>query len=86
MQYFLTKSAPGLLAIVTVAGLGYFVLKPPTATAVRPAAPEIISHTAKCSICRVPLYARGAEPSKLGHDFRVSADAAQATHQGTIRK
>ena len=86
MRNFLTKSAQSLLVIVTVAGLGYFVLMPPTATAARPAAVEIASHSADCSFCRLPLYGRGGMASKLGPDSRASADAAEATHQGTIRK
>jgi hypothetical protein len=86
MQNFLTKSAPGLLAIVTVAGLGYFVPTAPTATAARPAAAEIEYHGADCLVCRLTLNGRGAQASKLGPDSSASADAAEATHQGTIRK
>jgi hypothetical protein len=86
MQNFLTKSAPSLLAIVTAAGLGYFVLKAPTAAAEMPAAAEIRSHGANCLVCCLPLHGRGAQASKLGPDSSASANAAEATHQGTIRK
>jgi hypothetical protein len=84
MQNFPKKSALGLLTIVMVAGLGYLVLMPLTATAARPAADEIASHSAGCPVCRLPLYGRAGVASKLGHDPRASADAAEATHEGTI--
>jgi hypothetical protein len=84
MQNFLTKSAPGLLAIVTVAGLGYFVLTPPSAPAARAAAIEITSHSAACSACRLPLYGRDGVASKLGPDSHASGHVVEATHQGTI--
>jgi hypothetical protein len=86
MQNFLTKSSPGLLAIVTVTGLGYFVLMPPIAPPARAAAPEIASHSAQCSVCRLPLFGRSGEPSILGSDPYDSEDAAKAAHLGTIGK
>jgi hypothetical protein len=83
MQNFLTKSSPGLLAIVTVTGLGYFVLMPPIAPPARAAAAEIASHSDKCSVCRLPLFGRSGEPSIFGSD---SEDSTKAAHLGTIRK
>jgi len=84
MQNFLTKSGPGLVAILTVAGFGYFVLTPPSAPAARAAAIEIASHRAQCSACRLPLYGRDGVASKLGPDSLASGQVAEATHQGTI--
>jgi hypothetical protein len=66
MQNFLKKSGPGLLAILTVAGLGYFVLMPPTAPPARAAAIEIRSHSAECAACQLPVYGRAGVASKLG--------------------
>jgi hypothetical protein len=86
MQSFLKNSALGLLLIVAMAGLGYFVLTPPAATAALPAAEEIASHSADCPICRLPLYGRGGTPSKWGRDAHTSVDAADATPEGTIRR
>jgi hypothetical protein len=83
MQNFLKNSALGLLTIVTVAVLGYFVLMPPTATAALPSAAEIASHSADCTVCRLPLYGQRDAASKFGPDSRASA---AATQQGTIVK
>jgi hypothetical protein len=79
MQNFLKKSGPGLLAIFTVAGLGYFVLLPPTAPRAQAAAIEIASHCADCSACRLPLYGRGGVASKLGPDSQASERVAEVT-------
>ena len=83
MQNFLTKSTPSPLAVVMVAGLGYFVLMPAPGSAARPTASEIACQSAGCLVCRLPLYGSRAVASKLGPDSSASADAA---HQGTIRK
>ena len=86
MQNFLTKSAPGLLAISAAAVVGYVLLMPPAATAGRPAAVETASHISDCPVCRLPLYGRTATPSKLGYDFRGGSENALAPRQDTIRK
>jgi hypothetical protein len=86
MQNFLKSSALGLLTIVAMAGLGYFVLTPPAATAALPAAEEIASHSARCPVCRLPLYGSSGTPSKFGPDSHASVEAADATHEGTIRR
>jgi hypothetical protein len=83
MRNFLKRSALGLLTVVAMAGLGYFALTPPAATAALPAADEIASHRADCPICRLPFFGRGGTPSKFGPDSHSSADA---THEGTIRR
>ena len=86
MQNFLKSSALGLVLIVAIAGLGYFVLTPPTATAALPAADEIVSHSLDCPFCRLPLYGRGGAASKFGPDSRASVDAADASPDGTLRR
>jgi hypothetical protein len=86
MRSFLKSSALGLLTIVAMAGLGYFALTTPTATAALPTADEIRSHNADCPLCRLPLYGRGGTPSRFGPDSHASVDAADATHEGTIRR
>ena len=43
MWDFLKNSALGLMAIVAMAGVGYFVLLPPAATAAFPEAQAIVS-------------------------------------------
>ena len=86
MQYFLKKSALGLLTIVLMAGLAYVVLTPPPATAALPSAAEISVHSADCSVCRLPLYGQGAVGSKLGPDTHVSSDVAETTLLGAIEK
>ncbi len=78
MRNFLNKSIPGLLAIVMVAGLGYFVLTPPSPPVVQAAAIEIASHTDKCAVCRLPLYGRGDMSSKLGPDSHVHESVKNA--------
>jgi hypothetical protein len=77
MRDFLTKSCPGLLAVVAVAGLGYFVLTPPKPTA-RMEVAGLGFHSADCRVCGLPMVARGAEPSRYGHNFQESA--ATQTH------
>jgi hypothetical protein len=86
MQNFLKSSALGPLTIVAMAGLGYSVLRPPAATAALPAANEIASHRADCKVCRLPLYGTDAAGSRLGRDSHASVDAAEVTHEGTIRR
>jgi hypothetical protein len=75
MRNFVTKSGPGLLAIVMMAGLGYFALTPPRATA-QPAVVELGFHSADCAVCRLPLIGKGAEASRYGHDFHSHDGAA----------
>ena len=58
MKSFLRRSGIGPLALVTMAGLGFFVLMPHTAPAALAAAHEITSHRAVCSVCALPLYGR----------------------------
>jgi hypothetical protein len=80
MRNFLTKSVPGLMAIAVVAGLGYFVLTPPSMPAARAAAPEIGAHNAACSLCRLPLYGQSGEGSRLGIDAHAIETASKAIH------
>jgi hypothetical protein len=86
MRDFLQKSVPSLLLILTLAGVGYLTLKAPAAPAPLPAAWAIASHTDDCPLCRLPLYGKGAESSKLGPDPLASVDAAAATHLETTLK
>jgi hypothetical protein len=79
MRNFLTQSAPGLLAIAMVAGLGYFVLTPPAAPAGQTALSELAFHDADCLVCRLPLHGRGTEASRLGHDSHTTQGATQST-------
>jgi hypothetical protein len=78
MRNFLTKSVPGLLAIVLVAGLGYFVLTPPSMPAAQAAAVEITSHNTDCIVCRLPLFGQGQSSSKLGIDAHAEERVSQA--------
>ncbi len=80
MRNFVTKSVPGLLAIVLVTGLGYFVLTPPSMPAARAAAIELPFHSAECSMCRLPLYGKDGTSSRLGHDTHAEANASEVTH------
>ncbi len=80
MRNFLTKSVPGLLAITVVAALGYFVLTPPSMPQARAAAPEIGTHNAACSLCRLPLYGQNGGSSRLGHDTYGIETASSAVH------
>jgi hypothetical protein len=86
MQYFLKKSALGLLTIALTAGLAYVVLTPPPATAALPSAAEIAVHSSRCSVCRLPLYGHGAVSSRFGPDTHVSSDVAETTRRGAIEK
>jgi hypothetical protein len=79
MQNFLTRSVPGLLAIVLVAGVGYFVLTPPSMPAVRASAIEIASHNVECAMCRLPLYGTAGVASKLGIDTHAHETPSNAT-------
>jgi hypothetical protein len=79
MQNFLTRSVPGLLAIVLVAGVGYFVLTPPSMPAARASASEIGSHNVECALCRLPLYGQTGVSSKLGIDSHANETASNVT-------
>jgi hypothetical protein len=86
MRKFLKESALGVLMIVTVAGLCYFAVMGPSATAALPAARAFVSHPTDCPVCRLPLHGQGPVGSKLGPESNTSADAAEATHAGTAEK
>ncbi len=73
MQNFVTKSVPGLLTIVSVAALGYFVLTPPSMPAARAGATELAAHNAECLMCRLPLFGEDGASSRLGHDALAEA-------------
>ena len=77
MRTFVLKSGPGLLLVAMAASLGYFTLATPKAPAAQPAAAEVTGHIRDCHFCRLPLYGRQAEPSKLGAD-PYAIDAATA--------
>jgi hypothetical protein len=80
MRNFVTKSVPGLLAVILVAGVGYFVLTPPSMPAVQASAIEIAAHNVECAVCRLPLYGHDNVSSRLGHDTQAHENAQNATH------
>jgi hypothetical protein len=63
MKKFVTQSVPGLLAIATVAGLGYVVLSPIEAPAEQTLASAPTFHDADCVVCRHARFATGAKAS-----------------------
>ena len=84
MQNFLRTNALRLLMLVGMAGLGYCISMPPAATVARSMAGGLASHRADCPVCELPLFGQRHIPSRLGPDFRASANAAKAMHEGTI--
>jgi hypothetical protein len=73
MGMFLKQSGLGLLAIALTAAVGYTTLQPPKALAAQPAAAEVTMHTKECSVCRLPLFSQGAQPSRLGPESQAGA-------------
>jgi hypothetical protein len=74
MKSFLRRSGIGPLALVTMAGLGFFALMPHTAPAALASAHEIASHRALCSVCALPLYGRTGQTSILGPNPHAAMD------------
>ena len=84
MRRFVTTGGLGPLALVTMAGLGTFALKPPAVPAPLAAADEIASHRSQCTVCTLPLYGKNHDTSILGPAPHRSVDATEVCLQGLI--
>jgi len=81
MRKFAIQSGPGLLTVALTVCLGFFVLTPPKAEEVRPAAAEILAHSATCSVCGLPLFGHGGQASKLGPELHATGAEAVSAAQ-----
>ncbi len=80
MRNFAIRSGPGILTVTLAVCLGYFVLTPPKAEEIRPAAPEIVAHSTTCTVCRLSLFGHDGQASRFGPEEHViGAHAVSAT-------